>query len=175
MSVKTKCPYFMILASLAMFCCAGMKPNPTFNESSRKKSRHNHNNSVSISAQRLQSEIESYLGVPYRWGGTTRSGMDCSGLVQTVFHSALKVKLPRKARDMFKQGSPVGRRELTFGDLVFFEKIETYGISHVGIYLGNDTFAHASTTRGVVISNLNDKYYRVRYAGARRILTRIAK
>jgi len=70
---------------------------------------------------------------------------------------------------MFKRGQPVSEAQLRVGDLVFFENIESVGISHVGIYIGDSKFAHASTTRGVVVSGLDDTYYRQRYVGAKRI------
>jgi cell wall-associated NlpC family hydrolase len=117
----------------------------------------------------LSKEIESYLGVPYRWGGTTREGMDCSGFVGTIYRDALDLKLPRSAKMMYRQGKYVQKEKLEFGDLVFFKNIESSGVSHVGIYVGNNEFAHASTTKGVTISNLNETYYRQRYVGARRV------
>lgn len=120
----------------------------------------------------MQYEIDKYMGVPYRWGGTTVRGMDCSGLVYTVYQDAVDLKLPRMAREMFRGGKYISRRQLQFGDLVFFENMGNSGVSHVGIYLGSEKFVHASTKAGVIISNLNDKYYRERYVGARRFYDR---
>lgn len=158
--------------------CGGLKPNPQLHGGSsappqrvkRESSKRADDKKVVGGFEgQLWNEIDKYLGVPYRWGGTTNRGMDCSGLVLTVYQNAVGVKLPRMARDMFRGGEYISRRELKIGDLVFFEKIEKSGVSHVGIYVGNAEFVHASTKAGVIVSNLNDKYYRERYVGARRV------
>lgn len=192
-SHKIRYPLLLIgFALLSTLHCAGMKPSPRFTGSppSREerppgrepategpgrdrgtKPTYNDRYGGNGRQARLTQEIESYLGVPYRWGGASRYGMDCSGFVSTVYRSALGVELPRKARAMFDEGRYVAKRDLQFGELVFFEKIENSGVSHVGIYIGGNRFAHASTTRGVVISDLDEKYYRRRFVGARKILT----
>lgn len=124
---------------------------------------------ASLEMARMRRVINSYLGVPYRWGGMSRSGMDCSGFVKVVYRQALEVALPRQTDEMYAEGWPVARSELVFGDLVFFENVEQRGVSHVGVYLGDNEFVHASTTGGVVVSSLDEPYYRVRYVGARRV------
>ncbi len=158
------------------FCCAGLQPNPKYHNGRAPAKTEPADRgplrleiSYSEFRRRLSQEVESYLGVPYRWGGTTRSGLDCSGFVSVVYLNATKLELPRKARAMFKFGRSISARELKFGDLVFFERIENDGISHVGIYLDRRQFAHASTSEGVVISTLDDVYYNSRFVGARRI------
>ena len=114
-------------------------------------------------------QAKSYLGTPYRWGGDDRSGMDCSGLVVRVYQDTYQWQLPHKSSLLYKEGSPVSLRSLEVGDLVFFHQYRGNQISHVGIYLGNKTFIHATTSRGVVLSKLDDRYYRARYMGARRL------
>ena len=109
-----------------------------------------------------------YLGVPYVFGGTSPYGFDCSGYVQYVFANA-GVSLPRTADVQFEVGTPVSTAELVPGDLVFFSTY-TYGASHVGIYVGDGNFIHASSSQGVTISSLSQAYYSSRYIGARRIL-----
>jgi len=118
---------------------------------------------------RVNKHIAQYLGTPYKWGGADRSGMDCSGFVGTVYWKAAAQKMPRSSEGLFLQGQPVPKASLVFGDLVFFENVRNRGVSHVGIYIGENKFAHASTSRGVIKSNLNEKYYKKRYIGARRI------
>ncbi|MFQ5864281.1 MAG: C40 family peptidase [bacterium] len=157
--------------------CAGRKPNPQFNDPNSTISHgqqpqgrfYTSKEKLSLSKTQLVQVIESYLGVPYRWGGATRAGMDCSGFVSTVFRNALGLDLPHSAKMMYQLGESVAKHELRFGDLVFFKNIEYSGVSHVGIYLGENYFAHASTTKGVTISNLSEKYYRKRYVSARRV------
>lgn len=108
----------------------------------------------------------SLQGVPYRFGGTSRSGFDCSGFTQYVYGTSNTV-LPRTASEQFKVGTSVSRAQLQVGDLVFFS---TYapGASHVGIYIGGGRFVHASNS-GVRVTSLGDSYYAGRYLGARRV------
>jgi cell wall-associated NlpC family hydrolase len=116
--------------------------------------------------------VDSYMGVPYKWGGTTRSGMDCSALTRAVYREAFGLELPRTSRQMYQLGQAVEpASRLRPGDLVFF-RIDTSGpgVSHVGIYVGDGRFAHASASRGGVIDELDSAYFGQRYAGARRVL-----
>lgn len=108
-----------------------------------------------------------FMGTPYVFGGTSEGGIDCSGFTMRVFMMN-GIRLPRTADVQYSVGSPVGKGKEEAGDLVFFE---TYcpGPSHVGIYLGGGNFIHASSSRGVTVSNLSDSYYRGRYLGAKRV------
>ena len=108
------------------------------------------------------------VGVPYKWGGVTNKGFDCSGLIWYVFDKNA-VQLPRTADVQYKAGKTVGRNKLQQGDLVFFTTYEP-GASHSGIYLGQGNFVHASSSRGVMVSKLDDSYWKTRYFGARRIV-----
>lgn len=123
----------------------------------------------SIRGGDIAREAIRYLGTPYRWGGQTSGGVDCSGFVFIVFS-----RVPGMARvrsyDYFQMGAPVQAANLVPGDLVFFT---TYapGPSHVGIYLGDGKFIHAASgARRVMMNSLDDSYYATRYLGARRIL-----
>lgn len=120
---------------------------------------------------RLMQVVRSYIGVPYKWGGTTRAGMDCSALTRAVYREVYGVELPRTSKQMYRLGRPAARSGLRAGDLVFF-RIDTSGpgVSHVGIYVGDGQFAHASSSRGGVIDPLSNSYFDRRYAGARRVL-----
>ena len=104
----------------------------------------------------------------YVFGGTSPYGFDCSGYVQYVFANA-GISLPRTADVQYEVGMPISTTELVAGDLVFFSTY-TYGASHVGIYLGDNSFIHASSSRGISVDSLGSSYWSSHYIGARRIL-----
>lgn len=114
-------------------------------------------------------EVVSYLGVKYSYGGNSKAGLDCSGYVCRVFVDALNKKLPRSTSEQFRLGEKVQKHELRFGDLVFFNTTGRVP-SHVGIFLEDDVFAHASVVEGVTLSSLESTYYKKRFVGARRVL-----
>ncbi|HEY6322125.1 MAG TPA: NlpC/P60 family protein [Thermoanaerobaculia bacterium] len=123
---------------------------------------------LSARFKRLVEQAMTYLGTPYRRGGTTRRGVDCSGLVGAVYGEQ-GLDLPRTAAQQFAEGVAVAASDLRPGDLVFFRDTYKRGISHVGIYIGDGRFLHAAGRRhGVIVSELSRPYYRIRYAGARR-------
>ncbi len=115
----------------------------------------------------LQAQAERWRGVPYRLGGSSEAGVDCSAFVQITFQSRLGVDLPRTTEELARQGERVDRDELRAGDLVFFKT--GFRQRHVGIYMGGKRFLHASTSRGVMTSSLNNVYWDERYWKARRI------
>ena len=118
--------------------------------------------------QELKKSAYGFLGTRYRFGGSSKNGIDCSSFVQKVFRE-LEVSLPRTAREQFGVGVEVSPGDLQKGDLIFFRTYASYP-SHVGIYLGNNKMIHASSRdRRVVISAMNTSYYRSRYLGAKRI------
>jgi cell wall-associated NlpC family hydrolase len=133
----------------------------------------------------LEQALGNFYGAPYRSGGTTPAGVDCSGLVQALYHQA-GIRLPRTVAQQFQAGQPVSRDELRFGDVVFFDRYcQTRGrdimiagffspgftdeVCHDGMYLGGGRFIHASP-RGVFISRLDAEVWRKSYRGARRYL-----
>lgn len=119
-------------------------------------------------ASRLTSRGLSLRGRPYRWGGETVKGFDCSGFVKYLF-SEENIDLPHSSSEQFYVGIPVDKEDLQTGDLVFFSTYRV-GPSHVGVYLNDGDFVHASSGAGMVtISNLSDPYYKARYIGARRV------
>lgn len=143
--------------------------------------------SMTPQEQALDQAIGKFHGAPYRYGGTTPAGVDCSGLVQSTFHQA-GVNLPRTVAQQFTQGQPVALYDLHFGDVVFFNRYcqarrrsrnyftagffnPTYTdqVCHNGIYLGNGRFVHASP-HGVFISRMDAEVWRLSFKGARRYL-----
>ena len=138
-------------------------------------SANGHNNGYSSEIKKspkynIIKVAKKYLGAPYKFGGNSyKTGIDCSGYVKKVF-SSFNVELPRTARDIYyRSGYKVPKSELDTGDLVFFQTYAKFP-SHVGIYIGDDQFIHASSSRKrVTIDDLNKRYYRNRYIGAKRI------
>ncbi len=126
------------------------------------------NSGLSPTARRVLEIAHRYLGRPYRYGGSSSRGFDCSGFALHVYRS-VGVRLPHSASAQARLGKPVPRSQLQPGDLVFF-RTRGRRISHVGIYIGNGRFIHASSARGRVrIDSLNTGYYQRRYVCARRI------
>lgn len=111
--------------------------------------------------------IDHWLGTPYRYAGNTLKGVDCSGFIKVIYRNAFDILLEGSSADIYKNSTPVAKDELREGDLVFF-KIRRNAISHVGIYIGDNKFAHASLSLGVTINDLDEPYYKQRfYKGAR--------
>lgn len=127
-----------------------------------------HDSPPALVRQALLAQHEHWLGTPYRLGGTSRRGIDCSALVQRVFAESFRLTLPRTTRQQVRRGEPVDRDALRPGDLVFFRPPGPY--HHVGIYVGEGRFLHASTSRGVKLSALDNAYWRRHYWQARRPL-----
>ncbi|QHS54607.1 glycoside hydrolase [Mucilaginibacter sp. 14171R-50] len=124
---------------------------------------------VAVSAtsnMKLFHFVYDWIGTPYRFGGSSKKGIDCSAFTKQLYSDVFNLTIRRNSRDIFSMVNPVSKDDLKEGDLVFF-KIHSRSISHVGIYLGNNRFAHASS-RGVAISSLDDAYYsRYFYKGGR--------
>ena len=115
----------------------------------------------------LLQEIDDWFGVPYRYGGTTKDGVDCSAFSQTVMQDVYSQTVPRTAQEQFDNRSAIDKTELQEGDLVFFHTSgRKNDITHVGVYLANNKFIHASTSNGISISDLDDPYWKPRYRGA---------
>lgn len=129
---------------------------------------------VSGAIKEILKDAEKYLGAPYKYAGNTSSGFDCSGFTTKVFDEN-NTKLPRRSEDQSNAGQQISIKEAKPGDLVFFATTGGSKVSHVGIVhdIGNDgevKFIHASTSKGVIISSLNEKYWNKSYLFARRVL-----
>lgn len=116
----------------------------------------------------LTQTAKKYIGIPYKYGGTTTSGLDCSGYTQLVFKK-LGYSLNRTAASQYQQGKSVAKSKLVTGDLVFFNTMGRTA-SHVGIYIGDGKFIHAGVSQGVSIAALDSSYWKPKYNGARRVV-----
>jgi murein DD-endopeptidase / murein LD-carboxypeptidase len=113
--------------------------------------------------------VNTWLGTPYKFAGNCEKGIDCSGFVNMIYDRVYGISLgARNSSDIYTLVSKIDKDDLQEGDLVFFRIRSRYRISHVGVYLGNQKFVHASTSKGVIISDLNEPYYRKYFAGAGR-------
>ncbi len=121
-----------------------------------------------VEVKRVLLLADRYKGVPYVFGGTNPRGFDCSGYIWYVFSQA-GINLPRSADEQYAIGKSVSKKNLKPGDLVFFQTY-TSGVSHSGLYIGNNQFISATSSRGVAIANIDDSYWGSRYIGAKRIM-----
>ena len=173
---------FAILALLFVVSCGTSKPvvkrsvpTKTVKKSPDLKSlESNFSGKVNAQIQEILKDAQKYLGAPYKYAGNTSAGFDCSGLVTKVFNEN-NTKLPRRSEDQSTVGKQINIRDTKPGDLVFFATAGGSRVSHVGIVHdigsnGEVKFIHASTSKGVIISSLNEKYWNKAYLFARRVL-----
>ena len=123
---------------------------------------------VSGNVKEVLTYANTFTGVPYKFGGTTPAGFDCSGYIRYVFQK-IGFDMPRQADEQYTVGKKVEKNNLQPGDLVFFETYEP-GISHSGIYIGDGQFISATSSSGVAVANIDDSYWGPRYRGAKRVL-----
>ncbi|MDB5201261.1 MAG: hypothetical protein JWQ27_670 [Ferruginibacter sp.] len=126
-------------------------------------------NVESITNLSLFNFINDWWRTKYRFGGTGRNGIDCSALVGLLFNSVYTIHLPRTAREQYAASARIAREDMAEGDMVFFNT--KGGVSHVGVYLGDGYFVHASVSNGVTISSLDESYYSSRFIGGGRIIS----
>lgn len=156
------------LISLFSFCCILLISACSSTTSSNKNDYPDVNDNSpagKIINSRLNHFYQEWKGVRYRLGGQSKSGIDCSAFVKHAFAEQFNLQLPRSTQEQKNVGIKIKKSQLKYGDLVFFRRNQ-----HVGIYIGNGKFMHASTSKGVMISSLNEKYWSRNYTQARRVL-----
>ncbi|WP_109077463.1 NlpC/P60 family protein [Aggregatibacter kilianii] len=162
----------MRISLKSLVICVGVFTLAACSGGTYKSSRINYKGQINdpIMAIALLSEQQyEWAGTPYRIGGQSRSGVDCSGFVQTTFFDRFGIKLPRQTKDQANYGQYIEKGDIQTGDLVFFKTGRGPHGYHVGIYVKEDKFLHASTKGGVIYSSLNSDYWRKVYWQARRI------
>ncbi|SDF63232.1 C40 family peptidase [Epilithonimonas hungarica] len=173
----------LILFSIFMMSCGTSrsakkytykKPSTTNKSANLKKLNSSYSGNVSGTRASILDNAENYLGTPYKYAGNTPAGFDCSGLVCKVFDEE-KIQMPRRSSDQAKQGRSINVSEARPGDLLFFATAGGSAVTHVGIVhdilnSGEVTFIHASTSKGVIISSLNEAYWNKAFLFARSVL-----
>lgn len=162
-----RCLIWLFLCTLLAGCSSRRAAVPT-----ARVSRIDHAVTVTDDRARLLvSEARRWIGTPYRYGGTTRSGADCSGMMMTIFSDVCDLKLPRSSAQQREFALPVNLSDIAVGDLVFFATGSNRStVSHVGLYVGSGKIIHASTSRGVIESGLDEAYYRKKFHSVGRVI-----
>jgi len=161
----------LALACLLSACSSAPTRSTASRDTTGLRTRGAPINDPSAGLEEVSIEAMALVGTPYRYGGNTPdSGFDCSGLVRYVVQRAASVNLPRTAAEMGRRGTPLERRDVASGDLVFFNTTGQPN-SHVGIYVGQNRFVHAPATGGTVrLEDMTKSYWASRYMGARRVV-----
>lgn len=162
----------LFLAALLVTSCATKRQMPSGSASKEVLSRQFGLKLERNDNLQLYAYLAGWMGVPYRYGGNTRAGVDCSGLVLSTYQQVYTKKLYRSASEMlYGNCRKISRANLREGDLVFFRvgKGRKRTVNHVGIYLKDNRFIHASTSAGVIVSKLDEPYYRQTWVAAGRV------
>lgn len=166
----------MLASMLLLSSCGSMKNTATVSKTvpvgqSSKKNSDNKGTIVTDNLHPLSvsmlEEASTWLGTPYKYGGNDKSGVDCSGFVLKVYLNALNIKLPRTSSDIATYCTPIKEKELLPGDLLFFATTnDANKVSHVGMYIGDNRMIHASSSKGVIVSDIMADYFRRTFIGA---------
>ena len=164
-------PLLLVLIALLLLsgCSTRKVSKPTYKaKKTTKISSSKNKQSGSWINVALSKEYSKWNGVPYKYGGTSRKGVDCSSLMQILYRDAFSLKIPRTTKNQAKIGHQVNKNSSREGDLVFFKT--GYNTRHSGILIGKGKFIHSSTKYGVIISSLNNPYWKSKYWQTRRVL-----
>lgn len=155
---------YLVLFLITVFPCLGFSQTKKSKPRAPKQEIHQFYSNLNLSPDSAATpylfyQVHDWIGTRYKFAGRTKSGIDCSGFVATMYKNAYCVQLSGGSRDLWPAVQPVEKADLKEGDILFF-KIKKGQISHVGVYLGNNKFAHASVHSGVIVSDLNEDYYK---------------
>ena len=162
--------YLALISIVALSACGVKKNASTHNTASvtKKYAKIIGIDEKNISNQNLYGFIDEWYGTPYQYGGKNKSGVDCSGFISILYKQVFEKEVNGSASSIYDQCEKIQKNNLKEGDLVFF-KIDSKEISHAGVYLANNKFAHATTKAGIMIDDLNEDYYRKYFEGCGRI------
>ncbi len=163
--------YRIFIVLLSVVFLAACSSSPRYAGKSVQKNKPISSVSVTSSSevrQQLLRQFKHWKGAPYRYGGSSLSGVDCSAFVQNTYRAKFNKRIPRTTRTQIKIGKKVKKSQLRVGDIVFFKTGRNS--LHNGIYMGGGEFMHASSSKGVTLSSLNNRYWRKKYLTSRRVL-----
>lgn len=142
----------------------------TSQASALEESSHSPLSPIEFTDVEFETKVKEYLGIPYRPGGTTQRGMDCSGFVRNVYDNLFGIELPPSSVAQFRFSGleKIDTSEMQSGDLIFFGNSKKKRINHVGMYISDRQFIHASSTQGITVSSLDERYWRKRFVGSKR-------
>lgn len=161
--------YMVIMVSMVSGCVSSQRSNQALTTPNQQAPQQFVTEQIAAKEASFFSIYNQWQGVPYRLGGTNKSGIDCSAFVQIAYRDAWKLPLPRTTTSQSKIGENINYNKAKYGDLVFFRTSRT--TKHVGVYLGNLRFMHASTSKGVIISRLDNPYWASKFWQFRRVDT----
>ncbi len=153
-----------LVAIIMVLNGCGTLPNRLDHAPPQQAGKNNHPDKIKT---QLYAQYNAWKGVRYQLGGFSKKGVDCSGFVSITFKEKFAIPLPRTTQQLAKQGFEIPRSQLKAGDLIFFKT--SPNVRHVGIYIENGKFLHASTSQGVMISTIHNTYWQKRYWKATRL------
>ncbi len=169
--MKLKITILLFLFSSVIFAQTKKQKTPTLSKQELGKCYQAYNlQPDSAYSPYLYYQVYDWLGSRYKYSGKTKKGIDCSGFVSQIYRTAYCINLSGSSKELWPNVQPVEKTELKEGDILFF-KIKKGQISHVGIYLNNNKFAHASVQSGVIISDLDEEYYKKHFYKGGRVST----
>ncbi|MCT4697833.1 C40 family peptidase [Tenacibaculum haliotis] len=165
---------FIVLLSFLMVSCGASKNVTVYKKPKKVIVKRTPSKGKPTIADKIVWTAVTYKGVPYKYGGITNRGMDCSGLIHTSFKQR-KVQLPRTSRDMYTKGYVISLRQVQRGDLLFFKTSRKgRGVNHVGLVTsiknGDIRFIHSTSSRGVIVTSLHENYWSRAFIKAKRVL-----